>query len=131
VTIARQVIFVTCRLLFLKIVQKSRAGTYVRNLRFDSVLETEFIVRDLIFAVGVAAVCALPAQAQQQAEQSSPLVGKKPSEILSLIEARPDFARLDEMSSSDRGYYEIQYRTNDKARVEINIGAGGNPADQE
>ncbi|MCQ4633659.1 PepSY domain-containing protein [Shinella sp. CPCC 100929] len=51
--------------------------------------------------------------------------------MLSLIEARPDFARLDEMSWSDRGYYEIQYRTSDKARVEINIDAGGNPVDQE
>ena len=88
-------------------------------------------MRSLIFGMGIAALCAWPAQAQQQAEKSSPQAGKKPSEILSLIEARPDFARLDEMSWSDRGYYEIQYRTSDKARVEINIDAGGNPVDQE
>lgn len=106
-------------------------GTYVQDLRFASVIETELIMRNLIFGVGVATLCALPALAQQQAEKPSPQTGKKPSEILSLIEARPDFARLDEMSWSDRGYYEIQYRTNDKARVEINIDAGGNPVDQE
>ncbi|MGJ7040452.1 PepSY domain-containing protein [Shinella sp. BE166] len=88
-------------------------------------------MRNLIFAASVAAIVALPAYAQQQPDKSSPQTGKKPSEILSLIEARPDFARLDEMSWSDRGYYEIQYRTNDKARVEINIDAGGKPVDQE
>lgn len=88
-------------------------------------------MKNVIFAFGFAVLSAIPAQAQQQTDKSSPQTGKKPSEILSLIEARPDFARLDEMSWSDRGYYEIQYRTNDKARVEINIDAGGNPVEQE
>jgi hypothetical protein len=88
-------------------------------------------MKNFIFAAGLVTLLSLPALAQQQTEKPSPQTAKKPSEILSLIEARPDFARLDEMSWSDRGYYEIKYRTNDKARVEINIDAGGKPVDQE
>ena len=72
----------------------------------------------------------LPAAAQEPTPKAEE--GKKPSEILAFVEARPDFARLDGMSWNDRGYYEIEYRTNDKARVEINIAAkSGQPVDQD
>lgn len=58
--------------------------------------------------------------------------GKKPSEIVALVEGRPDFLRLIDMSWNDQGYYEIEYRTRDKAKVEINIDAkSGEPIEQQ
>ena len=48
------------------------------------------------------------------------------------MEGRSDFLRLVDMSWNDRGYYEIEYRTRDKAKVEINIDAkSGEPIEQE
>lgn len=58
--------------------------------------------------------------------------GRKPSEIVAPVEGRSDFLRLVDMSWNDRGYYEIEYRTRDKAKVEINIDAkSGEPIEQE
>lgn len=71
---------------------------------------------------------AFPAFAQQ-GEKPKQENGKKPSEILEMIEKRPDFARLDKMSWDDDGCYEIVYRTNDKAKVEIDINPAGQPVD--
>jgi len=73
-------------------------------------------------------LAAFPAAAQQ-AEKPTPEAGKKPSEILAMIEQRPDFARLDEMSWEDEGYYEIVYHTSDKARVEVNVDPMGKPVE--
>jgi len=54
------------------------------------------------------------------------------SETLGEGERRSDFQRLIERSWNDRGYYEIEYRTTDKAKVDINIDAkSGTPVDQE
>jgi len=68
----------------------------------------------------------------EMSDKSTTAIVKKPSEILAAIEARPDFLRLVEMSWSNGGYYEIEYRTRDKAKVEIIIDAkSGQPVDQE
>jgi hypothetical protein len=72
----------------------------------------------------------LTASAQDAAQKATPESGKKPSEILAMVEGRSDFARLDEMSWNDNGYYEIEYRTADKARVEINIDVSGKAVDR-
>ncbi|UPA25627.1 PepSY domain-containing protein [Shinella oryzae] len=65
-------------------------------------------------------LAAFPAAAQE-VNKPTPETGKKPSEILAMIEQRPGFDRLEEMSWEDEGYYEIVYHTTDKARVEVNI----------
>ena len=71
---------------------------------------------------------------QALAEDAKPRAedGMKPSEILAAVEARPDFLRLVDMSWNERGYYEIEYRTRDKAKVEINMDPkSGKPVDVE
>lgn len=88
-------------------------------------------MKKIVFAAGIAALFACPAFAQDANTRPTAESGKKPSEILALVEARPDFARFEEMSWSDNGYYEIEYRTGDKAHVEINIDANGQPVDQK
>ncbi|AOF90065.1 PepSY domain-containing protein [Sinorhizobium sp. RAC02] len=86
--------------------------------------------KSLVALVSTLALSVVPATAQDAKPRAED--GKKPSEILASVEARRDFARLQEMSWNDRGYYEIEYRTKDKARVEINIDAkSGNPVEQE
>ncbi|MGD9479324.1 PepSY domain-containing protein [Shinella sp. G-2] len=79
---------------------------------------------------GVLALSLTPAMAEDAKPRAED--GKKPSEILAAVEGRPDFLRLVEMSWNERGYYEIEYRTRDKAKVEININPkSGEPVDQE
>lgn len=85
----------------------------------------------IAIAVGALVFFFAPAAAQD-ARKPHAEDGKKPSEILTGVEQREDFLRLIEMSWNDRGYYEIEYRTTDKAKVEINIDAkSGMPVDQE
>jgi hypothetical protein len=97
--------------------------------RLTDVMEVEMSKR-LVALFTVFALSALPAVAEDA--KIRPEDGRKPSEILSAVEGRPDFTRLHEMSWNDRGYYEIEYRTKDKARVEINIDAkSGQPVEQE
>lgn len=84
-----------------------------------------------IFLLVMLALASPPAYAQDT-NKPSPENGKKPSEILAMIEQRPDFARLDEMSwEEEEGYYEITYRTKDKARVELNVDPSGKPVEQQ
>lgn len=88
-------------------------------------MSTRLIAPFIIFALS-----GLPTAAQDA--KVRPEDGRKPSEILAVIEGRADFARLHQMSWSDRGYYEIEYRTKDKARVEINIDPkSGQPVEKE
>jgi hypothetical protein len=84
----------------------------------------------IIAGVALLTLSPLFAQAQETATNPSAKGAKKPSEILSLVEGRTDFARLQEMTWNDEGFFEVVYRTNDKARVEINIDLQGNPVDQ-
>jgi len=70
----------------------------------------------VISVVSLTWVSAAAQDANPMAEQ-----GKKPSAILAAVEERPDFLRLVDMSWNDKGYYEIEYRTRDKAKVQINI----------
>lgn len=52
---------------------------------------------------------------------AAPPEGSLPlSEILAEIEQRPDFAYFDEIEMDD-GYWEIEYYTQEGARVEIDI----------
>jgi len=84
------------------------------------------MLRKLIIAAGLALFTSAAGYAQGQAQAPANTASsdlRKPSEILLIIEKRPDFARLEEMSWDDDGYYEIVYLTGDKARVEINIDA--------
>lgn len=84
----------------------------------------------IAIAVGALAISFAAVAAQDAKPRAED--GKKPSEILGEVERRPDFQRLIEMSWNDRGYYEIEYRTTDKAKVEIYIDAkSGTPIDQE
>jgi uncharacterized membrane protein YkoI len=63
-------------------------------------------------------------------EKLPPENGKKLSEIIATIEARPDFRYLESVDWERQGYYEITYHTADKARVEIKIdAASGQPRD--
>lgn len=79
---------------------------------------------------GVLIFSVVPTMAQDAKPRAED--GKRPSEIVALIEGRPDFLRLIDMSWNDRGYYEVEYRTRDKAKVEINIDAkSGEPIEQE
>lgn len=83
-------------------------------------------------ALGIWTGLAAVAHAQEAKDKPVAETGKKPSMIISEIESRPDFARLDSLSWNDKGYYEIEYRTTDKARVEINIDAAtGMAVDQD
>lgn len=84
--------------------------------------------RMAILAVGIWAGLTAAAYSQDTKNNPKREAGKKPSVVLSEIESRPDFARLDSMSWNDKGYYEIEYRTTDKARVEINIDASSGVA---
>jgi hypothetical protein len=87
-------------------------------------------VKRTIFLL-VMLVAASPFAHAQDANKPSPENGKKPSEILAMIEQRPDFARLDEMSWEEEGYYEITYRTKDKARVELDVDPSGKSVEQQ
>jgi opacity protein-like surface antigen len=89
-------------------------------------------MKKMVLAAALLALSALPAAAQEPSPKAQAGAGKKPSEILSIVEARSDFARLEEMTWNDDGYYDIVYRTADKARVEINLDAtSGNPVDMD
>ncbi len=88
-------------------------------------------MKKTIFAVSVFALMAIPAAAQEATPAPKQENGKKASEILAMIEGRSDFARLDDMSWDKDGYYEITYRTVDKAKVEINVGINGEPVDRD
>jgi len=82
-----------------------------------------------LIAVAMVAAFASPAVAQEVVATATD-AAKKPSEILSAIEARDDFSRLERMEWDEDGYYEIVYHTSDKARVEINISStSGQPID--
>ncbi|MCR6501788.1 PepSY domain-containing protein [Shinella sp. CPCC 101442] len=85
------------------------------------------------FILGGGALILLPFAAfADEAKVTSDTSSLQASEILSSVERRPDFARISGMSWNDKGYYEIEYRTRDKAKVEINIDAkSGQPVDQE
>lgn len=84
----------------------------------------------LFIALGALALSFAPSAAQDAKPRAED--GKKPCEILTKVERRPDFLRLIDMSWNDRGYYEIEYRTSDKAKVEINIDAkSGEAMEQE
>lgn len=88
--------------------------------------------RIAILALGIWTGLAAAAHSQEAKDKPKAEASKKPSMILSEIESRPDFARLDSLSWNDKGYYEIEYRTTDKARVEINIDAAtGIAVDQD
>ena len=88
-------------------------------------------MKKIVLAACLSALFISPALAQDANKRPTAESGKKPSEILAIVEARPDFGRFDEMSWNDDGYYEVEYRTGDKARVEINIDANGQPVDQK
>lgn len=63
-------------------------------------------------------------------EELPPENGKKLSEIIATVEARPDFRYLEAVEWDRQGYYEITYHTADKAKVEIKIdAASGQPRD--
>jgi hypothetical protein len=95
-----------------------------------TILTEATMIRKIVVAASVLALFMTAASAQDA--KPKPEEGKKPSEILAMIESRPDFLRLIEMSWNDRGYYEIEYRTGDKAKVEINIDSkSGQPVSEE
>lgn len=88
-------------------------------------------MRQFLLAAAVAASLPCAGRADD-AEPSKGSVEKKPSEIIAAVEGRPDYLRLVDMSWNDNGYYEIEYRTRDKAKVEINIDAkSGLPVDPD
>jgi hypothetical protein len=47
------------------------------------------------------------------------------SEVLRLVEQRPDFASIEEMEWDDDGYWEVEYRTRDDTRRKLRL----NPRD--
>lgn len=71
-------------------------------------------------AIPFAALLAVTSASAQDAKQPV-ATGKKASEIVALIEKRPDFQYLNSVEWSEDGYYQITYHTSDKATVEIKI----------
>ena len=89
-------------------------------------------MRSLLIAAAFAFVAIPTATAQVTDPKIRAEAGKKPSEILAVVEARDDFRYLEEMKWDDDGYYEVVYHTADSARVEINIDAlTGEPVDRD
>ncbi|MDI6028155.1 PepSY domain-containing protein [Corticibacterium sp. UT-5YL-CI-8] len=62
-----------------------------------------------------------PAFAQTTPAPVPPANSMKLSEIVAKVEARTQFAYIDEIDWEDDGYYDVTYYTTDKAKVEIKI----------
>ncbi len=75
------------------------------------------MLKTVCAAAFAATLLATPALAQQ-AGQFPPQNSKKLSEIIAMVEQRPDFRFIDEVDWDDGGY-EVTYYTTDNAKVEM------------
>lgn len=55
------------------------------------------------------------------AAHAAPPEGAKLSEIVSKLEQNPDLHYIDEIDWDDDGYYEVEYYTKDRSKVEVKI----------
>lgn len=67
-------------------------------------------------AAAMLALVALPAWAAPPPANARPA-----SEVLRMVEQRPDFGHLEELDWDDSGYWKVEYRTRDGAKVELRI----------
>lgn len=77
--------------------------------------------RQILGSIVVAMLACGHAHAQTQAQPVPPQGSLKLSEIIAKIEKRDQFQYVSEIDWNEDGYYDITYRTNDKAKVEIKI----------
>ncbi|WP_203075963.1 PepSY domain-containing protein [Falsiroseomonas ponticola] len=73
-------------------------------------------MRQTLTAALLAASLALPAFAAPPPGNARPA-----SEVVRMVEQRPDFAYLSELDWDDGGYWKVEYRTRDGAKVELRI----------
>lgn len=50
-----------------------------------------------------------------------PANARSASDVMRMLEQRPDFGYLDEMEWDDDGYWQVEYRTRDGGKVELRI----------
>ena len=50
-----------------------------------------------------------------------PANARSASDVMRMVEQRPDFGHLGEMEWDDGGYWKVEYRTRDGAKVELRI----------
>jgi len=50
-----------------------------------------------------------------------PANARSASDVMRMLEQRPDFGYLDEMEWDDDGYWKVEYRTRDGGKVELRI----------
>lgn len=67
-------------------------------------------------AAAMLALVALPGWAAPPPANARPA-----SEVLRMVEQRPDFGHLEELDWDDDGYWKVEYRTRDGAKVELRI----------
>ncbi|WP_439547695.1 PepSY domain-containing protein [Falsiroseomonas sp.] len=73
-------------------------------------------MRLTLTAAALLAMTALPAWAA-----APPANARPASELLRMIEQRPDFGHLAELDWDDDGYWKVEYRTRDGRKVELRI----------
>lgn len=73
-------------------------------------------MRQTLTAALLAASLAVPAFAAPPPGNARPA-----SEVLRMIEQRPDFAYLSELDWDDDGYWKVEYRTRDGRKVELRL----------
>ncbi len=73
-------------------------------------------MRLTLTAALLAATLAAPAFAAPPPANARPA-----SEVLRMVEQRPDFAYLAELDWDNDGYWKVEYRTRDGAKVELRI----------
>jgi hypothetical protein len=80
------------------------------------------MTKRIIFAA-VAATMLFSAHAYAQTSERAvpPQDGMKLSEIIAKIEARDKFQYIKEIDWDDEGYYQVDYYTTDKAKVEMKL----------
>ncbi len=67
-------------------------------------------------AAAMLALVALPGWAA-----APPANARPASEVLRMIEQRPDFGHLEELDWDDGGYWKVEYRTRDGRKVELRV----------
>lgn len=71
----------------------------------------------------IVAIAGLGLAVSALADRPPPPDARPLSEIVQSIESRPDFAYVEEIDWDDDGYWEIEYRMTDGAKVKIEIDA--------
>lgn len=72
------------------------------------------------FTLPTATLCALLLAGPALAAPP-PANARSASDVMRMLEQRPDFGHLDEMEWDDDGYWKVEYRTRDERKIELRI----------